>query len=375
MQQPTSPMQDSPALSPDNVANPAPFWFATEWNPSYQLCAKSSHHGLHSDLHSMAAVQMALKPIQDKGFFLRDDKWTCFRRNHFQLSLDIELGSPELSVPIGDIGTSSFSSRELYLKQDGKEIRINHLFTTIEAHGCISQCPVKVYQKGNSDGDVPPIDFKPQKRSRITFRRLQFNQSTPTNANRHYADPFFTIKVAVHCIGHDGVTRTLAECLSTNIVVLSGTPGQYKKRKEEDRITKVEKKRQRQTRTQSTLSIDSNPCQSQLLLHPSPDYVSPTHNFHCRSRSSDYPVYATGSNENSLQLANLDIPPFVSNRNSAAISSSTVMNSSPTFFPPYDRAMAMLSATPINPTPMPDLDAFFDQFVKSCQKQRRNSES
>ena len=163
---------------------------------------------------------MVLKPKVEKGFFIKDGKWTCFRRNHFQVALDMEFDCSPSAGP-----------KDIFLIQEGRQINLCQFFVSIQAHGALSFSQLKIYQSSSSSNhiDVAPIDFSPQSKSRVSFRRLQFNQSTPANNNRHYADRFFSISLQVHCIGEYGITRKLAECHSTKLVVLSGTPGQYKK--------------------------------------------------------------------------------------------------------------------------------------------------
>ena len=329
------------------LPTPAPFFTKTTSNPSYQLYTNDA---------SMAAVTMDLKPLQEKGFFLRDNKWTCFRRNHFQLGLEVGFSTS------GDMADLSSFSGDLYLKSaNGEEIGINRFFTTVEAHGCLSRCPVKVYQSGSGDTDVAPIDFKAQsKKNHITFKRLQFNQSTPTNANRHYADPFFIIEIGIHCVGSDGRSRKLAECVSTNLVVLSGTPGQYKKD-----ANKVEKKKKvkKQERAQSTSSINPSDLPMRCLTpHRTSQSIDFTSSAVPNGHMASNRAFPMGAN---LELNNLDIPLFFSN--STALSSATIT-------PPSSSSMMNSPfASTTTPTPKPDLDAFFDEFVKGSISQQHPS--
>lgn len=157
---------------------------------------------------------------------MREGRWTCFRRNHFQVALELDFDFD--GMPVG-------ACPDMYvMREDGVETKITSFYVSILAHGALSFSQLKVYQSSSaqSHADVSPISFDPAQKARVSFRRLQFNQSTPSNTNRHYTNRFFSISLQLTAIGEDGIHRNIAECFSAKLVVLSGTPGQYKKEAE-----------------------------------------------------------------------------------------------------------------------------------------------
>ena len=312
-------------------------------------------------------ANLILNPKVEKGFFIRDGKWTCFRRNHFQVALDLEF---EFASSLN----SSASSKQMYLVQDGLQVKIQRFFVTVQAHGALSFSHLKIYQSSSVSNhtDVSPIDFSPQQKARVSFRRLQFNQSTPANINRHYADRFFSISLQVHCVGEDCVTRKLAECHSSKLIVLSGTPGQYKKEGSSPSSTAnngAGKQMKRVVRPfalhshRPTNSAPSDFCAIDLAARCfSPPTHRASHSFHFTQQPS---LYSTMPPTLSPTLSGMSSQlPYSWNQNDS-VQSATSITSAPPLFSPTN-SPAPVSAYPISlsSTPKPDLDAFFNEFTR-----------
>lgn len=333
------------------------FFEKIEWDPSCRLYSAVGP----KDQSQSVLTNLVLKPKVEKGFFYREGKWTCFRRNHFQIAVDMEFDFPS-------------ASKNLHIIEGDAKINLRQFYVTIHAHGSLSFSQLKIYQAStaSSHTDLTPIDFSPEPKTKVTFRRLQFNQSTPLNPNRQYVDRYFSISIQVHCVGDDGIVRKLAECHSTKLVVLSGTPGQYKAKEAKGNSPlkggKPTMKREvRAYRLPSRRSTSSAPPNDYIMESISHTYA-PSHK---PSHSFDYsdPFYPNHpSYHHSPSPSLLFSSEGEGNMSQASPSydwSSGAPDSNPLFSPPeVSQSPLFVQSYPVTTTPQPDLNAFFD-FYKS----------
>ncbi|KAJ3356254.1 hypothetical protein HDU91_005566 [Kappamyces sp. JEL0680] len=175
-------------------------------------------------------VKLSFEPRVDKGFFLRDgdSTWTCFRRNHFELTV-------ELSLSISS-GAKWHDQSPLYgFLEDGSQKKIRNFEVQLRAVGDSAFKNLKLVQSRPSykAEEALPLYCEPVQFSRVVFRRMQFNQSTPLTAafktpGKSQTNRSLFLVLIVSMVGEDGVVHPIAECKSHPLTVLSGTPSQYK---------------------------------------------------------------------------------------------------------------------------------------------------
>ncbi|KAJ3317394.1 hypothetical protein HDV06_001662 [Boothiomyces sp. JEL0866] len=142
-----------------------------------------------------------------KGIWKKDNEWTCFKRNQFQICVQIK-------IPITPI----------YLESS----RIIKFKIEVTCSGVLDSKKVHILQRSTDGaGIVQPVYFPITTSSTTTISKLQFSRSTPSNKSRNLSDPYFQVIVKVSVVTLNDLEYELATVTSENLSVLSGTPAQY----------------------------------------------------------------------------------------------------------------------------------------------------
>ncbi|PHZ12833.1 p53-like transcription factor [Rhizopus microsporus ATCC 52813] len=200
-----------------------------ECSPRF-LPTKSMANLLLSDKSTLSPIQIQAK--MDRGFFLADDEWTCYRRNYFQVSAVFSLASyPEVYYVqthrgpqyvqrflIGLSARVANSDRDIELVQQtpkrDKGPQYNPTPKPVVPGGYLSS--------GNSQHEAHP------QQTIATFERLQFKSATANNGKRRAAQQYFVCVVSLYAETKDQQELIqIASCQSVPLVVRGRSPGHY----------------------------------------------------------------------------------------------------------------------------------------------------
>ncbi|KAJ2866729.1 hypothetical protein GGI22_001210 [Coemansia erecta] len=193
------------------------------------------------DLYSIDRLNkytVRLFPQVDRGFFLSDNDWTCYRRNYFQVSSTFSIvgangpvSSPECPcIVVGAAGNGS-SART-----------VNRFLVGISAQIANSDKAVKLVQHTPKRDKGPQNTPEPQpiratdsisqsalgiSTNSICFERLQFKTATANNGKRRAAQQYYELTVELLAECDDGSCLSVAHSKSSPIVVRGRSPGHY----------------------------------------------------------------------------------------------------------------------------------------------------
>jgi len=159
------------------------------FNPTKQLC------NLYSADRSRSFA-CRLNPRIDRGFFLSDNDWTCYRRNYFQISISytaVDASGNKVQVPclvelegrglrtvteflVGVMARTSNGSREIELIQHTAK-RDKGPQSIPQPKPCAPQEPNAAYGMGMTENSS----------NTVVFERLQFKSATANNGKRRAA--------------------------------------------------------------------------------------------------------------------------------------------------------------------------------------------
>ncbi|KAJ3064148.1 hypothetical protein HDU98_000136 [Podochytrium sp. JEL0797] len=230
------------------------------FKPSVQKC-----HLYNSD--KTKAFNMEIQPSIDRGFFIAQGEWTCYRRNYFQLSSSITITeSPTTTTPAPPAPTSPETLRPLLPSTpvfnpatETYHIEINntlHPITTFLTHISAKTSdpvptPIELVQhtskrdKGPLTQPVPRVsECTPD--TRTVFERIQFRTATLNNGRRKLHTPghvhahvmgvpqivlpqqYFLVNVEVLCKVATGEFYRVCACeMEKGVVVRGRAPGHY----------------------------------------------------------------------------------------------------------------------------------------------------
>ncbi|KAI9193357.1 uncharacterized protein BJ171DRAFT_587754 [Polychytrium aggregatum] len=172
-----------------------------------------------------------LYPKIDRGFFLAEGDWTCYRRNYFQVSCSfaaydsqkqrlelpclIDMDDAVRTVTGFYIGLSSKTAngqRDIELVQHTAK-RDKGPQTTPGLRQCLPSDPAL----------ARPEDAAQQ----ITFERIQFKSATANNGKRRAAQQYHVLVLELWARMEDNSNVRIATAESVNLVVRGRAPGHY----------------------------------------------------------------------------------------------------------------------------------------------------
>jgi hypothetical protein len=173
-----------------------------------------------------APINATLIAKMDRGFFIAQGDWTCYRRNYFQISVAFKFSDnmPSLSNVTLDgqevVGFRTFL--RAHAENNGKDIEL------------IQHNPKRV-----KDLALPPPTFnlmpggnpfqfdKAGGQLTATYERIQFKSATPNNGKRRAAQQYFNLSVELHAVLANQHTVLVSTCESHNLVVRGRSPSHY----------------------------------------------------------------------------------------------------------------------------------------------------
>lgn len=170
----------------------------------------------------------------DRGFFLADNDWTCYRRNYFQVSGAFAIHG--LNHYYADQET------QCLVQVDGHFFPVHNFSMNISARVSNSDKKIELVQH------TPKRDKGPQStpiaklimpggnlsmssvganQSIVTFERIQFKTATANNGKRRAAQQYYEIVVDLYANCNKGESVRVATCTSAALVVRGRSPGHY----------------------------------------------------------------------------------------------------------------------------------------------------
>ncbi|CEP08187.1 hypothetical protein [Parasitella parasitica] len=185
------------------------------------------------DRHTIIDVRLHTKV--DRGFFLADNDWTCYRRNYFQVSGSFSLEG------VGIL----YEGQEFpcFAKDRNGHLEDIHCFM-LGVSARLSDCDKSIQliqhtpkrDKGPQTTPTPKL-IRPggnigfsavgSSQSIVTFERLQFKTATANNGKRRAAQQYYVIIVELLAKLRNGNTITVASAKSSSLVVRGRSPGHY----------------------------------------------------------------------------------------------------------------------------------------------------
>jgi len=170
----------------------------------------------------------------DRGFFLADGEWTCYRRNYFQLGVSF--------TAIDQHGVGLMEDFKGWIEtDDGQSMQIIGIAVGVGARSMDRKIDLVQHTPKRDKGPqiVPTVralaaggnpymcnGIEPSPGVSI-FERMQFKTSTANNGKRRAAQQFYTLAVELYGIRGDGGLVQIAIAESCQLVVRGRSPGHY----------------------------------------------------------------------------------------------------------------------------------------------------
>ncbi|TPX37674.1 hypothetical protein SmJEL517_g00711 [Synchytrium microbalum] len=186
----------------------------------------------------------------DRGFFLAEGDWTCYRRNYFQISagfLCLDSKGATVLAPCamqsqhaGLVNVKSFSLNLTAMSGDKKVAVVQHTAKRDKGPQLIPQ-PRVVASGGDPNIPIAPpptvictdgLDVKGPSRamnpSILSFERLQFKNATANNGKRRAQQQYYTLVIELFA-NIEGIStpKLIATCESVGCIVRGRSPGHY----------------------------------------------------------------------------------------------------------------------------------------------------
>ncbi|KAG9294340.1 hypothetical protein G9A89_001845 [Geosiphon pyriformis] len=198
-----------------------PFFSATKQH--YNLTSMDRTNSFKLRIHSKV----------DRGFFLADQDWTCYRRNYFQISSAFSITAPH---PVNEMETPCL------LEVDGQIYNVTQFLLGITARVSNSDKKIELVQHTPKRDKGPQMVPMPKtiraggnlnlssvgtNANIVTFERIQFKTATANNGKRRAAQQYYVILVDLYAHVESGELHRVATSTSAPLVVRGRSPGHY----------------------------------------------------------------------------------------------------------------------------------------------------
>ncbi|KAI8334643.1 hypothetical protein BC941DRAFT_356168, partial [Chlamydoabsidia padenii] len=206
--------------------------FPTETGPSFSA-AKPLDNLYSPDRTNLLTVRVQSK--MDRGFFLADNDWTCYRRNYFQVSSTF--GIHGINHYYGEHELQCYVQTARHGLQP-----VARFVLGISARVSTSDKPIDLVQHTPKRDKGPQMtpEAKPiapggnlslssvgNTQNIATFERIQFKTATANNGKRRAAQQYYVVVVELYAETHEGERVSVASCVSSPLVVRGRSPGHY----------------------------------------------------------------------------------------------------------------------------------------------------
>ncbi|KAF7727611.1 hypothetical protein EC973_007372 [Apophysomyces ossiformis] len=170
----------------------------------------------------------------DRGFFMADNDWTCYRRNYFQVSSSFTLQNMGGAYDGQDVPCLVQDEGSLH------EVETFMLGISSNLKGCNKSIALIQHTPKRDKGpqNVPePKPIRPggnlsfssvgAHQSIVTFERIQFKSATANNGKRRAAQQYYVLVVELFAKIKSGKLISVATRQSAPLVVRGRSPGHY----------------------------------------------------------------------------------------------------------------------------------------------------
>ncbi|KAF7724190.1 hypothetical protein EC973_001262 [Apophysomyces ossiformis] len=147
----------------------------------------------------------------ERGLFLSESNWTCYRRNYFQLTSMLVLPSSD--------NTTVLCQQKL----------VRRFLLKLTARSSEDR-PVELIQlttKRDKGPRITPPSLAIRPGEWGTFRRIQFKSATANNGKKRASQQYFSLVIELLAELDDASQETIARCQSVPIVVRGRSPSHY----------------------------------------------------------------------------------------------------------------------------------------------------
>ncbi|KAJ2503358.1 hypothetical protein GGH96_000379 [Coemansia sp. RSA 1972] len=177
-----------------------------------------------SDGTSRLTVRM--HPQVDRGFFISDSDWTCYRRNYFQVSCMFTLSGATAESPVYVVGDNGLQLVQQFRIGIGARVSGNSGGVELVQHTPKRdkgpQMTPEPQPVRRSDSGLVDVGS-----SVASFERLQFKTATANNGKRRAAQQYYVLELTLLADCVDGSHVRVASTESPPIVVRGRSPGHY----------------------------------------------------------------------------------------------------------------------------------------------------
>jgi len=190
------------------------------------------HHTVY-DINHQKSYAVIIDPKVDRGFFVADNNWTCYRRNYFQISTVFSCF---------DMNTNEQIQLPCLVEVDDKVLKVNSFSIGISSRVSSGDKKIDIIQHTPKRDKGPQVIPKPKiikaggnhsqfasignEQSMVTFERLQFKTATANNGKRRAAQQYYILVLDLLANTEDGEIK-VATIESDHLVVRGRSPGHY----------------------------------------------------------------------------------------------------------------------------------------------------
>ncbi|CAO0789749.1 unnamed protein product [Mucor circinelloides] len=206
--------------------------FANETGP-YFSSTKPFDNLYSSDKTTLLSVRVQSK--MDRGFFLADNDWTCYRRNYFQVSSVFSVHGFNHYYTVNE-------PHVLVKGDDGALHNVQRFLLGVSARVANSEKEIELIQHTPKRDKGPQYRPKPKpitpggnlsmssvanNQNIVTFERVQFKTATANNGKRRAAQQYYICIIELFAETDRGQSIKIGSCQSAPLVVRGRSPGHY----------------------------------------------------------------------------------------------------------------------------------------------------
>ncbi|CAG8556301.1 1890_t:CDS:2 [Funneliformis caledonium] len=191
------------------------------------------HHNIYS-MDRSNSYKLRINSKVDRGFFLADNDWTCYRRNYFQISSAFSVTGTSHAINESEV--------PCLIEVEGQFHTVTHFSLGISARVSNSDKKIELVQhtpkrdKGPQMTPVPKpiraggnlnLSSVGTNTNIVTFERIQFKTATANNGKRRAAQQYYVVMVDLYAHVESGDPYRVATATSAPLVVRGRSPGHY----------------------------------------------------------------------------------------------------------------------------------------------------
>ncbi|GAA5808357.1 hypothetical protein MFLAVUS_001748 [Mucor flavus] len=209
--------------------------FANETGP-YFSPVEPFENLYSSDKTTLLSVRVQSK--MDRGFFMAENDWTCYRRNYFQVSSVFSIHGFNHYYSLNE----PHQMQQIFVQGEQGMVPVHRFLLGITAHVANSEKEIELIQHTPKRDKGPQFrpDPKPitpggnltmssvaNNQNIVTFERVQFKTATANNGKRRAAQQYYVCVVELFADTDRHELIKVASCRSSPLVVRGRSPGHY----------------------------------------------------------------------------------------------------------------------------------------------------